>query len=84
MTRDDIIRMAREANLHWYANELNEEPFFEILERFVNLVAAAEREEYQHRIDTLHNMYTLVSQQRDQLMDQQRAQVEAIRARGQS
>ena len=44
--------------------------------------AAAEREAYQHRIDTLHNMYTLVSQQRDQLMDQQRAQVEAIRAGG--
>ena len=83
MNREDIIRMAREANLHWYANELNEEPFFEILERFVSLVAAAEREEYQHRIDTLHHMYTLVSQQRDELMAQQRAQVEAIRARGQ-
>ena len=82
MNRDDIIRMAREANLHWYANELNEESFFEIVERFATLVAAAEREAYQHRIDTLHNMYTLVSQQRDELMAQQRAQCEAIRARG--
>jgi hypothetical protein len=43
----------------------------------------AEREAYQHRIDTLHHMYTLVSQQRDELMAQQRAQCEAIRARGQ-
>jgi hypothetical protein len=45
MNREDIIRMAREANLHWYANELNEESFFEIVERFATLVAAAEREE---------------------------------------
>jgi hypothetical protein len=44
---------------------------------------AAERDACQDRIDALHNMYTLVSQQRDELMDQQRAQVEAIRARGQ-
>jgi hypothetical protein len=44
---------------------------------------AEEREACQHRIDTLHDMYTLVSQQRDELMEQQRARVEAIRARGQ-
>ena len=35
MTKDDIIRMAREARLEGYPDEL---------ERFANLVAAAERE----------------------------------------
>jgi hypothetical protein len=44
MTRDDIIRMAREAGLHLYVNDLTEEPYALIVERFANLVAAAERE----------------------------------------
>ena len=81
MTQDDIIRMAREVNLHHYANDLNEEPFFEAVERFAILVASAEREKHEQRIDTLYRLYEQASQQRDQLMDQQRAQVEAIRVR---
>jgi hypothetical protein len=44
MTRDDIIRMAREAGLHLYVNDLTEEPYALIVERFASLVAAAERE----------------------------------------
>jgi hypothetical protein len=44
MNQDEIIRMAREVNLHWYVNELNEEHFFEILKRFAVLIAATERE----------------------------------------
>ena len=43
MTRDDIIRMAREARLHLYVNDLTEEPYALIVERFAALVAAAER-----------------------------------------
>ena len=43
MTRDDIIRMAREAGLHLYVNDLTEEPYALIVERFTALVAAAER-----------------------------------------
>ena len=43
MNRDDIIRMAREAGLHLYVNDLTEEPYALIVERFANLVAAAER-----------------------------------------
>lgn len=39
MTRDDIIRMAREAYGDWYPNAVPPE-----LERFAALVAAAERE----------------------------------------
>ena len=44
MTKDDIIRMAREAGLHLYVNNLTEEPYALVVERFANLVAAAERE----------------------------------------
>ena len=44
MTKDDVIRMAREAGLHLYVNDLTEEPYALVVERFANLVAAAERE----------------------------------------
>ena len=44
MNKEDIIRMAREAGLHLYVNELTEEPYAQIVERFAALVAAAERE----------------------------------------
>jgi len=43
VNRDDIIRMAREAGLHLYVNDLTEEPYALIVERFAALVAAAER-----------------------------------------
>ncbi len=40
----DIIRMAREAGLHLYVNDLTEEPYALILQRFAALVRADERE----------------------------------------
>jgi hypothetical protein len=40
MTKDDIIRMAREAGIGWLERA---EGISEFLERFANLVAAAER-----------------------------------------
>ena len=43
MTKD-IIKLAREAGLHLYVNDLTEEPYALVVERFANLVAAAERE----------------------------------------
>jgi hypothetical protein len=39
------------------------------------------RKEMQGRVETLDEMYKLVCRQRDELMDQQRAQVEAMRGR---
>ena len=39
------------------------------------------RKEMQGRVETLDEMYKLASRQRDELMDQQRAQVEAMRGR---
>ena len=44
MTRDDIIRMAREAELHCHVKLTENGLFTEDLEYFANLVAAAERE----------------------------------------
>ena len=44
MTRDDIIRLAKEAGLALYVNDVTEEPYALTLERFAALVAAAERE----------------------------------------
>jgi hypothetical protein len=44
MTRDDIIRMAREADLEFVTDAI---------EFFANLVAAAEREECAKRLDAI-------------------------------
>ena len=50
MTRDDIIRMAREADV-WVAGQ---EPYQTQLERFAALVAAAEREACAKVAEELH------------------------------
>ena len=49
MNRDDIIRMAREAGIGWLERA---EGISEFLERFANLVAAAERERI--KWDSIH------------------------------
>ena len=40
MNREDIIRMAREAGLDLYVNDVTEKPYATKLERFANFVAA--------------------------------------------
>ena len=45
MNREDIIRMAIEAKLNLYVNDITEKQYIEVLERFAALVASAEREE---------------------------------------
>jgi hypothetical protein len=47
----------------------------------VQAAVKAEREKAQDEIDTLYEMYKLVCSQRDELMDQQRAQVAALRGK---
>ena len=49
MNRDDIIRMAKQAHLFndggvWFSSALGSDVLHDDLERFANLVAAAERE----------------------------------------
>jgi len=44
MNREDIIRMAIEAGLNLYVNDLTEKQYIEVVERFAALIASAERE----------------------------------------
>jgi hypothetical protein len=82
MTQDEIMKMAREAGLH-IATDVNWMPIIglEYAEKFAELVAEAERKLMQAKIETLYAMYELAVKQRDYLMDQQRAQIEAMRGR---
>jgi hypothetical protein len=76
MNRKDIIRMAREAGI---ANSWDLNWQDKIIERFADLVASAEREKLRGQIETLGAMYELAAKQRDELMAQQRADIEAMR-----
>jgi hypothetical protein len=78
MTREDIVRIAQEAGIG-NSSDLNwHDP---TIERFAKLVAEAERKKLQGQIETLGAMYELASKQRDVLMDEQRAQIAAMRGR---
>ena len=87
-TKEEVIEMAREAGYFLYdltethqkkTVETDEADEWAQLERFAKLVADKKEAEMQERIDTLHAMYELVCKQRDELMDQQRAMVAAMR-----
>ena len=78
MNREDILRMGRQAGAFI---ELAQEKDLLWLERFAELVASAEREKLQGEIETLYAMYELASKQRDYLMEQQNAQVAAMRGK---
>ena len=75
MNNDDIIKLAIEHTINGL--KFNEDGLL----RFAKLVAEHERKEMQAKIETLYAMYELAVKQRDYLMDQQRAQVEAMRGR---
>jgi hypothetical protein len=54
MTRDDIIRLAREAGMpEWLQDDWFADPFDSFALRFASLVAAAEREECAKRLDAI-------------------------------
>ena len=78
MTREDIVRMAREAGI---ANSWDLNWQDKIIERFAALVASAEREKLRGQIETLGAMYELAAKQRDELMAQQKADIETMRGR---
>ena len=69
MNREDIIRLAIEHAIHGL--EFDEEGLI----RFAEVLARHERARRQGQIETLHAMYELASRQRDELMDQQRAEI---------
>jgi len=80
MTRDDIIRMAREAGFSEWAVGLSEMPMH--LERFAALVAAAERETCAMECIKLANKWTRLGAwgENNEFYDC----AAAIRARGQA
>ena len=82
MNREDIIRMAREAGLH-LTTDVNWMPIvgIEYAEKLIALARADERAKLQGEIETLYAMYELASKQRDYLMEQQNAQVAAMRGK---
>jgi hypothetical protein len=75
MNREDIIRLAIEHTIHGL--KFDEDG----LVRFANLVAENERTKLHGQIETLYAMYELASKQRDYLMEQQNAQVAAMRGK---
>jgi len=81
-TQEEIIEMVKKAGIstgaRFVGNELVECVTIEV-QALVKLVADKKEAEMQERIDKLHNMYELVCKQRDELMDQQRAMVAAMR-----
>ena len=64
MNRDDIIRMAREADLLVLAQIPDDSVFVADLERFAGLVAAAERAECVKSASMLANALVLAEQDR--------------------
>lgn len=94
MNKDEVIALAEKCKLavlihSQWTHEIKEftvvdyvvEGDLGSLMQFADLVANAEREKLQGQIETLHAMYELAVKQRDYLMDQERAQVEAMRGR---
>ena len=70
MTKNEIKELIEDLRLN-----------HEFCPKEVILQAADELERMQQGIDTLHAMYEQASRQRDELMDQQRAQIAAMRGR---
>lgn len=79
MTRQDAVLIADAAGLSIFALGRDREKFLLALEIFTTMVEAAERRKLEGQIETLDEMYKLVCRQRDELMDQQRAQVAQMR-----
>ena len=57
MNREDIIRMAIEAGLNLYVNDLTEKQYIEVVEHFAALVASAEREACARVCDDINAIY---------------------------
>jgi hypothetical protein len=58
MTRDDIIRMAREAHLDVYGLGNDREKFVSVVEHFAHLVAEHERTKISASIKQIHDWYS--------------------------
>lgn len=79
--RDIKIALLRVCKAAGSDSDFDEEAFHALCDELKHLGRVEEHEEMQHRLDALHAMYEQACQQRDELMDQQRAQIAAMRGR---
>ena len=79
MTKEEIIEMVMQ--IGGCDRPEDDSPALRIFEAFAKLVAAKKEAEMQYRINTLHAMYEQACKQRDELMDEQRSMVAAMRGR---
>ena len=79
MKNDELFDLAEQVGLGFIRHASTRER--DKFELFTKLVAEHEREKVKGQIETLHAMFVLASKQRDELMDEQRAHVEAIRGK---
>jgi hypothetical protein len=77
LTHEELFSLADKVGLGFIRHASARE--IEKFEGLVKLVAFNEREKVRGQIETLGAMYELASRQRDELMDQQRADIEAMR-----
>lgn len=84
MTQDEIIKMARQAGLNLYVNDIIEKPYAEIVVAFANLVAAKEREACAKLCDELPAPNVYSDSDKGMWDITSLACADAIRARGQA
>jgi hypothetical protein len=77
LTHEEIFKLADKVGLGFIRHASARE--IEKFEGFAKLIAFNEREKVRGQIETLGAMYELAAKQRDYLMDQQRADIEAIK-----
>jgi hypothetical protein len=77
MTHEELFAFADKAGLGFVRHVSLKE--IEKLADFARLVAEHERQKVKGQIETLGAMYELASRQRDELMVQQRADIETMR-----
>jgi hypothetical protein len=77
MKHEELFSLADKVGLGFIRHASARE--IEKFEGLVKLIAEAEREKLRGQIETLSAMYELASRQRDELMVQQRADIESVR-----
>ena len=77
MNREDLFSLADKVGLGFIRHASDKD--IEKFEGLIKLVAFNEREKVRGQIETLGAMYELAAKQRDELMAQQKADIEAMR-----
>ena len=79
MTHEEIFSLADKVGLGFIRHASDKD--IEKFEGLIKLVAFNEREKVRGQIETLGAMYELAAKQRDELMAQQKADIETMRGR---